>query len=186
MPQFAPDIRLIGLRDAKRFDEHAASTLVDIAYVDRIAGPVMDLILESDLGKDAQNAHDREWITGVIEESLAECGETGVEIHFPRVAADQPDDDSPSVWELRSTAGVLATITVTDSDFPWMAGSIETTPAFEPLRNLFIVHPNRESSREARAELEKLGVVLLPAGGFPVREFTLQVEGSQGSFCFVG
>lgn len=186
MPQSAPDVRLIGLRDSKRFDEHVASTLVDIAYVERMAGPVVDLILESDLGRDAQNAHDREWITRVIEETLAECGETAVQIHFPQVDADQPDDDSPSVWELRSAAGVLAKITVTDADFPWMTGSIQTTPAFEPLRNLFIVHPNRQSSREARAELEKLGVVLLPVGGFPVREFTLQVEGSQGSFCFVG
>jgi hypothetical protein len=95
------------------------------------------------------------------------------------------DDEGPVVWELRCGETVIATVAATGQDFPWMWGPFESLPAFEPIRHLFVVHPNRESSVAARAELSRLGISLRPRGGRPVREFTLRIDGEEAAFTFL-
>jgi hypothetical protein len=98
---------------------------------------------------------------------------------------NEPDEVSPMVWELRRGKELLATITVTDQDFPWSSGLFTAAESFEPFRHFFVVHADRASAETARAELQRQGVVLLPSGGRPVREFVLQVHGPEAGFKFV-
>jgi hypothetical protein len=95
------------------------------------------------------------------------------------------DDEDPSVWELRCEDELIATITETGQDFPWKWGPIEATAAFESIRHLCVVHPDRNSAESARAELARRKIVLLPRGGRPVKDFTLQVDGDEAGFQFI-
>jgi hypothetical protein len=94
-------------------------------------------------------------------------------------------EENPPIWELRCGPTLLATITVTDRDFPWMSGALTANESFEPFRRFFVVHQDRASSAGAREELRRQGVVLSPSGGAAVREFILQVNGREAGFKFV-
>lgn len=95
-----------------------------------------------------------------------------------------PEDEIP-VWELRRGSEVVATLEVTDQDFPWNFGRILPGAAFETLRHFFCVQPDRETARVVREQLRQQQIVLSPHHGAPVREFTLIVEGEQARFQFV-
>jgi len=41
------------------------------------------------------------------------------------------------VWTLRDRDGVLATITITDTNFPWLSGHLDAEPRFQEYRPLF-------------------------------------------------
>lgn len=53
--------------------------MVDVAYVHRIDGDAVHLWLDI---TDPRKPDDREWIAGILEDTLRECGEEQAEIQF--------------------------------------------------------------------------------------------------------
>jgi hypothetical protein len=44
------------------------------------------------------------------------------------------------VWELHDAEGLVARLTVTGSDFPWVHGRVETLPGYERVRELYEIN----------------------------------------------
>lgn len=79
MNDLTPTVRLVGVKDPIALEEHFASSMVDVAYVHRIDGDAVDLLLDS---TDVRNAEYRDWMTRVLMDTLRECGEEQAEIQF--------------------------------------------------------------------------------------------------------
>ena len=45
--------------------------------------------------------------------------------------------ETGAVWTLHHAGAPVARLTVTDADFPWVNGTVEELPGFEPFRPLF-------------------------------------------------
>jgi hypothetical protein len=91
------------------------------------------------------------------------------------------------VWTLRDRDGVLATITITDSDFPWLSGRLDAEPRFQEYRPLFTAELAalesedwEEFDRMHRAIREQLQLAY--PDGRDVPEFLLHVNGDEAWF----
>jgi len=93
-------------------------------------------------------------------------------------------------WQLRDHAGgLLADLIVTDADFPWLTARLESTPAFEVVRPLFIAElaasgvepgdeaPDWEAADTAYEQIRAATVLHAPGG--PVAEFLMHVRGNE-------
>ena len=74
-----PTVRLSGIKHPAALEEYFASTMVDTAYVHRIEGDKVDLLLDS---TDVRVPDEREWMTAILKLSLEECGEDQAQIQF--------------------------------------------------------------------------------------------------------
>jgi hypothetical protein len=96
-------------------------------------------------------------------------------------------EPTSEVWTLRDREDTVATITITDSDFPWLSGRLDAKSGFEKYRNLFdaeLAAMEREDWEEAdrryyaiREQLQ----LMYPEGG-RVPEFLLHVRGDEAWF----
>lgn len=93
--------------------------------------------------------------------------------------------DEIEIWELRCGSEVLATVEVSDQDFPWKYGRLAPRAVFDTVRHYFSVQPDRETAKIVREKLRQLRIVLASQNGAPVREFTLIVEGKEARFQFL-
>ena len=74
-----PTVRLLRVKDPAAFEHYFAGAAVDIAYVDRIDGDSVDLLLDN---MDVRKPEKRDWITWFLTETLRDCGESQAEIQF--------------------------------------------------------------------------------------------------------
>lgn len=79
MDENVSTVRLVGVMNPAALDEYFAGGMVDIAYVDRIDGDRVDLLLD---GIDISEPDNREWLRQVLRHALNECGEEQAHIHF--------------------------------------------------------------------------------------------------------
>lgn len=73
-------IKIKGIKNASKFEDYVASSLVDVAYFEEAIEDTVTLSVESDINLD--NEEDRKWITELINEGLLECQELSAKIIF--------------------------------------------------------------------------------------------------------
>lgn len=78
---------MTGLKDPARLQAHFASDLIDVMYVVSIGEETADI--EADNSEHLRNQADREWLLGILMESLAECEEPQATISL---LEEEPDD----------------------------------------------------------------------------------------------
>lgn len=73
-------IKIIGVSNPKNLENYIASSLVDVAYVDKIDTAGVTLLLEN--GIDVDNEDDKKWISDLLSSALIECKEYSAKIIF--------------------------------------------------------------------------------------------------------
>lgn len=90
------------------------------------------------------------------------------------------------VWRLYSGEEPIGQILIDDTDFPWLSGRFSATPAFEPLRELFVrelaLVDGEEFEEWERAYDEVRRRVSLTSPDSPVPEFLLHIDGDRAWF----
>jgi hypothetical protein len=92
-----------------------------------------------------------------------------------------------NIWTPRCGEDTVATITITDSDFPWLAGRLNAKSGFEKYRALFddeLAALEREDWDEAdrRYNAIREQLELTYPDGSPVPEFLLHIKGNEAWF----
>lgn len=91
-------------------------------------------------------------------------------------------------WRLRHRGEEVASLEVTDMDFPWLIASVHASPRFDEVRGVFDEEVSQMESDDLgpawdaiytriRADFE-----LLRPDGFSVPEFILHIEGDTASW----
>src|SRR5688572_23008777 len=97
------------------------------------------------------------------------------------------------VWQLRRRDDVVGEITISDADFPWLAGTFVALPGFAEVAPLFAEElelTRRIEDDDSKATVEEWEAVhrriatmlTLVAPSGPVAEFLLHIDGSDAWF----
>ena len=96
-------------------------------------------------------------------------------------------EPTAKVWALHDRLDTVATITITDSDFPWLSGRFDPKPGFDKYRSLFDAELAAtegedwdEADRLYHAIREELRLTYPEGGNVP--EFLLHVHGDKAWF----
>jgi hypothetical protein len=74
------EIRVFGLKDPAKLDAYFASSLVDVMAIISISPDTADIV--ADNPDHLRNREDREWLQGILQDVLNECGESQATFTF--------------------------------------------------------------------------------------------------------